>query len=122
MTKALQRIMTLENELKILDSYIDSLKLYHEDEITSLEIELNERNEEILDLEYELYIEKTRGSSHKFFWFTANRIPIDADVSYSNTEDTLYGYKQPPQYKVIEHHDLRFVTHSTLDDLIEQFR
>ena len=59
---------------------------------------------------------------NQFYWFTAKKIPTIVDVSYLSNEDTLYGFKQTPNYHFIEHHDLRFITHSTLDELIEQFR
>ena len=135
MTKALQRIMTLENELKILDSYIKNLQIYHEDEVKSLKIELEKseheitelekelrkRHSKIADLEYELFLEKTRDSKHRFYWFTA-KIPVIADVSYTNNENDFYGFKQPPKYSVIEQHDLRFITNCSLDDLVEQYR
>lgn len=121
MTKALQRIMTLENELKILDSHIRGLEKDWDQEVHSLENELKKSDNRILDLEHELYIEKTRGTKHKFFWFTAKKTPLITDVSYLSNENTLYGFKQPPNYHFIEHHDLRFITHCSLDDLIEQF-
>ena len=98
MTKALQRIMTLENELKILDSYI-------------LELET----------EHELFLEKTNDSKHKFYWFTAKTTPLLTDVSYMSKDKHLYGFKQTPKYHFIEYHDLRFITHCSLDDVIEQF-
>ena len=59
---------------------------------------------------------------NQFYWFTAKKVPLVVDVTYMTNENTLYGFKQKPNYKFIEHHDLRFITNSTLDDLIEQFR
>lgn len=103
MTKALQRIMTLENELKILDSYIMELQIAHDEEIKSLELE------------------KTSGSKHNFYWFTAKTTPLLTDVSYMSKDKHLYGFKQPPKYNFIEYHDLRFVMNCSLDDVIEQF-
>lgn len=59
---------------------------------------------------------------NQFYWFTAKKIPYDSDVSYTTKENYLYGFKQVPKYSFIKHHDLRFITHATLDELIEQFR
>ena len=59
---------------------------------------------------------------NQFYWFTANRRPIVSDVSYSNKEHQLYGFKQTPNYFFIEYNDLRFITHGTLEEIIEQFR
>ena len=66
--------------------------------------------------------EKTKDSKNSFYWFTAKRTPLVVDVSYLSYEDTLYGFKGVPNYRFIEKHDLRFVTHCPLDDLIEQYR
>ena len=58
---------------------------------------------------------------NQFYWFTAKKIPYDADVSYTSKENYLYGFKQAPSYYYVENYDLRFITHATLDELIEQF-
>ena len=58
---------------------------------------------------------------NQFYWFTAKKTPLVTDVSYMSKDNHFYGFKQTPNYNFIEYHDLRFVTHSTLDDLIEQF-
>ena len=59
---------------------------------------------------------------NQFYWFTAKKIPYIADVAYLNNENTLFGFKDVPVYSTIEKYDLRFITNSTLDELIEQFR
>lgn len=59
---------------------------------------------------------------NQFYWFTAKKTPLVADVSYTSNENDLYGFKQAPDYPFIEYHDLRFITHATLDDITEQFR
>ena len=122
MTKALQRIMTLENELRILDSYIKNLQVYHEDEVKSLELELEKSKNKITELEYDLFLEKMDDSKHKFYWFTAKKTPLVSDLSYTNGENDFYGFKQVPKYELIETHDLRFITNCSLDDLFEQYR
>ena len=58
---------------------------------------------------------------NKFYWFTAKKRPLHADVSYMSKENHFYGFKQTPNYYFIKLDDLRFVTHSTLDEIIEQF-
>ena len=59
---------------------------------------------------------------NQFYWFTAKKRPLIVDVNYMSNENDLYGFKQTPNYHFIEHHDLRFITHATLDDIIEQYR
>ena len=59
---------------------------------------------------------------NQFYWFTAKKRPPISDVSYMSKGNLLYGFKETPNYTFIEHHDLRFITHATLDELIEQFR
>ena len=106
-----QESIELQNELQELDSYTRNLQAHCQEEIKSLE--------------YQLFIEKgirKQPKRNQFYWFTANRRPIGVDVSYSNKENLLYGFKQPPKYNVIEYNDLRFITHCSLDELIEQFR
>ena len=59
---------------------------------------------------------------NQFYWFTTKKRPLVVDVVYMSNENDLYGFKQSPNYHFIEHHDLRFITHATLDELTEQFR
>ena len=113
-------ILELEKELNKLDSYLTVLELNYSADLESLEIELEKSDNKIIDLEYELFLEKTKDSKHKFYWFTGKTRP-PAHVVYSNSETQLFGFNEPPQYKFIEHHDLRFITNCSLDDLIEQF-
>ena len=58
---------------------------------------------------------------NQFYWFTS-KIRPPSHVVYNNGETQFFGFRESPQYKFIEHHDLRFITHCSLDDLIEQFR
>ena len=58
---------------------------------------------------------------NQFYWFTSKRRP-PSHVVYNNSENQFFGFKEVPPYKFIELHDLRFITHATLDELIEQFR
>ena len=60
-------------------------------------------------------------SKNSFYWFTAKKRP-PAHIVYSNRDNQFYGFNEVPQYKFIEHHDLRFVTNCPLDDLIEQYK
>ena len=116
-----QTIIKLKHELSDLETYIMELETHCEDEITSLEIELKKSDNKIIDLEYELFLEKTRDSKHKFYWFTAKKRPLHADVSYMSKENHFYGFEQTPNYYFIKLDDLRFITHCSLDDVIEQF-
>ena len=59
---------------------------------------------------------------NQFYWFTAKKTPFIEDVSYRSKENHFYGFKEVPDYDFIEFHDLRFITHATLDELIEEFR
>lgn len=114
-----QEIIELEKELNSLNSYILDLHINYDEEIKTLD-------NKITDLEYELFMEKTREPKNKFYWFTAKKIPLIVDISYSYTnnenENDFYGFKQVPNYHFIEKHDLRFITNCSLDDLIEQFK
>ena len=116
-----QRIIELETELGEQYSYIAEL----EEELfklnsNNMELQIT-YDEEIKSLQYELFIEKTKDSEHKFYWFTAKKTPLIVDVSYMGKEKHLYGFKQVPNYSFIEHHDLRFITNCSLDVLFEQF-
>ena len=91
------------------------LEPQYEDEIITLENKISE-------LEYELLLEKNKESKNSFYWFTAKKTPLVADVSYLSYEDTFYGFKGVPNYRFIENHDLRFITNCSLDDLIEQYK
>ena len=111
MTKELeQRIVELNNKIKELDDY--NSKLIRDN---------NQLINEYKDLEYELFLEKTKDSDHKFYWFTTKKTPLVSDVSYTNNENDFYGFKQVPKYEFIEQHDLRFITNCSLDVLFEQF-
>lgn len=76
----------------------------------------------IIDLEYELFLEKTKNSKNSFYWFTAKRTPLITDISYMSKDNHFYGFKEVPNYHFIEKHDLRFITNCPLDDLIEQYK
>lgn len=123
------KVKQLERKIKELDSYNDELirdNSQLRNELDSLDSQFmglhTSYDEQIKSLEYDLFLEKTRGSKHKFYWFIANKIPFIADVSYLNNENTLFGFKDVPVYSTIENHDLRFITNCSLDDLVEQFR
>lgn len=117
-----QGIVELVKELNELDSQLLELETNYYEELSSFENELVQSDSKIKELEYDLFIEKTKDSEHKFYWFTAKRTPFVADVIYTDKEKHLYGFKQVPNYHFIEKHDLRFKTHSSLDDLIEELK
>lgn len=136
-------VKRLERKIKELDSYNDELirdnnqlrtelsdqyshnlkiEIGYDEEVKSLQLELEKRNNKISELEYDLFVEKTRDSKNRFYWFTAKKTPLITDISYMSNENHFYGFKQVPNYHFIESHDLRFVTNCSLDDLVEQFR
>ena len=55
------------------------------------------------------------GEDEELYWFRSSRRP-----SASKVVNGLYGYYQEPEYMTCELYDLRFVTKSTIDDLIKQ--
>ena len=122
-------VKRLDRKMKELESYNDELIRDNNqlrNELDSLDSQFmglhTSYDEQIKSLEYELFVEKTRDSTHKFYWFTAKKIPLIVDISYMSNENHFYGFKQVPNYSFIENHDLRFITNCSLDDLAEQFR
>ena len=122
-------VKRLERKIKELDSYNDELIRDNNQlrsELDSLDSQVmglhTSYDEQIKSLEYELFLEKTRDSKHKFYWFTSKITNTFSDVSFISKNIHYYGFKTVPDYEVIEVCDLRFITNCSLDDLVEQFR
>ena len=63
-----------------------------------------------------------QSKKNQFYWFTSNKAYDFADVVYKGKYVYYYGFKTVPDYNKIELCNFKFKTHTSLDELIEQFR